>query len=522
MPEIIPVMTVRAVEVRDRQQGRLLLSVPGLDIGGGSFVGVTGRSGAGKSLFLKTLGGITAMDEALDVRGSIWLHENQQKDELLGMKARKRLSRLSGHLCVITQEPPVAFSPIRSCGDHLRDAYAVRRSDMAHPVDWQSLISGLVDEVGLKPGHLDRYPFELSGGELQRMSLLAGLVSGCRLILADEPCSSLDAIQSRRFMDLLTSVAGSHGLTAVVVSHDRSLLEAYCDRMLTVRDGVVLPWNSPSASMEDAYLQPTYPLTPGPGERHSPVEEPFIEAKDIRFSYHGGETGQVLGGVSIRVAQGARIGITGPSGAGKSTLARQITGLSPLQSGQLLFHGRPFGQMDSRQISAFYRAVRYLHQDPLQALNSAHTLARQLRLQKMAWRNRGIVVREEDISALLESLGLWTGLMDLYPYQLSGGQRQRLQLLMSLLGDPELLVADEPFSALDPDTKLSLMDLFNTVLAGRQMSVLLVSHRFDELLHCCDELWVMHEGVIVEQGQVQKIVKNPLHAVTKALLDASI
>jgi peptide/nickel transport system ATP-binding protein len=220
-----------------------------------------------------------------------------------------------------------------------------------------------------------------------------------------------------------------------------------------------------------------------------------------------------LDDVSLSVAAGARIGIVGESGAGKSTLVRALLGLEPLESGDVLFEGALLAQCDT---SFFRRAVQPVFQDPRSSLNPRLTVGR---IVAEPLECLGIDVDHAlRVREVLADVALDASFAARYPHELSGGQRQRVAIARALAPAPQVLIADEPVSALDVLIRDEIVSLLDDLIARRNLALVLVSHDLSVVARLCTEIAVMRDGRVVEGGPIERVVGSPIDDFTRRIV----
>jgi ABC-type glutathione transport system ATPase component len=246
---------------------------------------------------------------------------------------------------------------------------------------------------------------------------------------------------------------------------------------------------------------------------------PVLSAEDATFRYRGAAR-DVLRDVSVAVGPGASLGLVGESGAGKSTLAQLLLGLRAPTGGRVLFRGAPL-RLDAREDRmAFRRAVQTVFQDPYSSLDPRMTVGRSIAepLVSLGTAHASGEGRRARVAALLESVGLPADAATRYPAAFSGGQRQRIAIARALAPDPAVIIADEPVSALDMSVRIQIVDLLRDLASARGLSLVLVSHDLSVVAALCENIAVLHDGAVVEQGITRDVLAAPRAAYTRRLI----
>jgi len=254
---------------------------------------------------------------------------------------------------------------------------------------------------------------------------------------------------------------------------------------------------------------------------------PLLEANDLVRVYAGrkGLFGKAVpmravDGVSLRVNRGETLGIVGESGSGKSTLGRLLLGVDPAQGGTVRFDGHQLPEAGTQAWRAMRARMQMVYQDPLAALDRRLTIATQIREPLDIHRIGTPEQREARVAELMRAVGLRPDQAGRYPHELSGGQRQRVVIARALATDPDLLVCDEPVSALDVSIQAQVVNLLRELQGDGRLSMVFISHDLKVVRNLCDRVAVMYLGRIVEEGPSEELFANPQHPYTKALISS--
>ena len=229
---------------------------------------------------------------------------------------------------------------------------------------------------------------------------------------------------------------------------------------------------------------------------------------------------RALNDVSLTVGAGRTLGVVGESGSGKSTLGRCVLGLSGVDSGQVVFEGRDVESLSRSERSAFRRRVQPVFQDPYGSLDPRWAVGRSVRESLDSFGIGTSRDRDHRVRELFDRVGLQPTYVDRMPSQLSGGQRQRVAIAAALASEPELIIADEPVSALDVSVQAQILNLFMDLQADLGVSSIFITHDLGVVEHVSDEIAVLYQGAVVEAGAVDQVMHEPVHAYTRSLLDA--
>lgn len=487
------------------------------EIRAGEVVALVGESGSGKSLTARALLGL--LPGSARVRGRIGLPgTGDAAAPTAAPPARSRAwTALRGaRVALVPQDALGALDPLRRVEHEVGDALRLHRL-ASGPEHRERVIAALAD-AGMPEPHrrVRQRSDELSGGLRQRALIASALIAEPRIIVADEPTTALDAAHRGRVLAELRRRAGA-GCGVLLISHDLASVREVADRVLVMRHGAIVergephrvfahpahPFTreliaaSPAGRPRGTRLLEASPRPSAPGGPASAAAAPArLELSDVTVSYgRGAERRTVLDAVSLRVAAGETLGLVGESGSGKTTLLRAALGLLQPSSGTVEVDGIDRAGADRRTRRELRRRVAFVPQDPLDSFPfgaSGELILRDaLRAAGVAPRNR-----RDRAAALADETGLAVAELARPAATLSGGQRQRLAIARALARNPELLLLDEPVSALDLTVQARILDLLDDVQAQRGTAYLLVSHDDDVIRHMSDRVLRLHRGAL--------------------------
>ncbi|MEM6591425.1 MAG: ABC transporter ATP-binding protein, partial [Cyanobacteria bacterium P01_C01_bin.73] len=400
--------------------------------------------------------------------------------------------------------------------------------------------------VNIPAERWSQYPHEFSGGMRQRVAIALALLLNPKLIVADEPTTSLDVTVSAQILRTLTRLCAERQMALILISHDLALVAEYCDRVAVMLAGKVVeigaadtvlqrPEHDYTRSLLQAALQiqvvdqsttavpKTVEQTPllrlTAVEKHYTLEQNFLS----RWLGNPHQEIKAVDGVSFELMPGDILGLVGESGCGKSTLSRTILQLVPATSGQIEFLGEDLTQLSRAALLKKRRDLQMVFQDPHACLNPMMTIGRgigePLLIHSIANRQDG----QTKVRAMMERVGL-TPVDDYYsryPGDLSGGQQQRVAIARALITQPKLLICDEPVSMLDASIQAQVLELMLDLKAEFDLTYLFITHDLWVARYLCDRIAVMHHGKIVEIGPTETLFTQPSHPYTRSLLQAA-
>jgi peptide/nickel transport system ATP-binding protein len=467
-------------------------------------VALVGESGSGKSVTALSILGLLPANAV--TRGEIVFDGKPASRKLRGAE-----------ISMIFQEPMSSLNPVFSVGfqigEVLREHLGLSRRAA------RSRTLALLGEVGLADPEtkIDRYPFQLSGGEQQRVMIAMAIACEPKLLIADEPTSALDVTVQRQILDLVATLRQRHRMALLFITHDLALVPLVAERVLVMRQGEIReqgPVGEVFGAPRDSYTRMLLDSrVRGTRRGSSPSHEIILEARGLAKSF---DRVRAVKGASFRIAKGKTLGVVGESGSGKTTLGLLVTRLHEASAGELRFRGTPAASVPRL---AFKRAVQIVFQNPYASLNPRFTIGQVL---TEPLRIHGIGADQEErqvlAAALLAKVGLPESALFKYPHEFSGGQRQRIAIARALSLRPEVLICDEAVSALDVSIQAEILKLLQDLQDEYSMSYLFISHDLAVVRSMADEVMVMKDGEIVEMGPAPEIYAQPKHPYTRTLL----
>ncbi len=487
-----------------------------LRVGRGEAVGVIGESGSGKSMTSLAILGLLPGQAA--VSGSI----RYAGLDLTAMNDRTLRSLRGCRIAMVFQDAMSALNPLMTVGAQIVEAIRAHRPGVTLDQARADAVS-LLAEVGLPEPvrQLGRYSFEMSGGQQQRAMIAMALAGEPDLLIADEPTTALDISTQVQVLQLLQRIRRSRGMALLFVSHDLEAVAAMADQVAVMRHGELVEFGPVAEVMQRPAHSYTRSLLEARPRRAQPVTEavrrgPWAVELDRVCIAYGAQ--RVVHEVSLQVAPGEALGIVGESGSGKSTIARAIMGMLPVASGVVQVMGRDPG--DRRHRLDFARQCQFVFQDTSGSLNPRRTIGQALAEPQQIHgigRPADILRRNAD---LLQEVGLDPVLLNRYPHQLSGGQRQRVVIARALATNPQLLVCDEPVSALDATVRAQVLELIHRLRVERKLTLVFIGHDLAVMQSVAERTLVLQKGRVVESGATHQVFSTPSHAYTQALIAA--
>ena len=499
-----------------------------LSVGANEIVCVVGESGSGKSVTAQAVMGLLPK-KAMEIEsGSIRL-----EGEELTTKSDADLRAIRGtRMGMVFQEPMTALNPVERVGDQIGEVLEVH-TDL-DPKERRKRVLDIMRAVHLPDPEqmIDAYPHQLSGGQRQRIMIAAALVLDPALLIADEPTTALDVTTQAQILKLVREMQGRKKTGVLFITHDFGVVSEIADRVVVMQLGRIVEQGpaeevlrNPREDYTRMLLASVPSMTP---PRRVPVSGAVVLQTDRLFKTYGkrslfqprARVVNAVNDVSLQVRRGETLGIVGESGSGKSTVARCVARLVEPSSGAIKIDGSDIAGMTEAHLRAMRQRVQFIFQDPYRSLNPRRTVGEAIIEGPM---NFGLSRKEalERARELMAVVHLSPEALDRYPHQFSGGQRQRICIARALAMRPEVLIGDEPVSALDVSVQAQVLKLLDEVRNKFNLAVLFITHDLRVAAQVCDRIAVMQRGVIVEQGTTSEVFAAPRHEYTRALFDAA-
>ncbi|MBD0267408.1 MAG: ABC transporter ATP-binding protein [Cyanobacteria bacterium Co-bin8] len=614
-----PILDVRNLKVQFQIDDRIIPAVDGISfqVQRGQTLGIVGESGSGKSVTSLAVMGLIPNPPGKIVDGEILFQDGVVQDGSRGV-GPVDLSRLSpsqmqayrgGKVSMIFQEPMSSLNPVYTCGFQLTEAI-LRHQNVSKEEAQRIAIAGL-QEVKLLPSDselqavvlksqpkltdrqaqqevnrrkqaiLNRYPHELSGGQIQRVMIAMAICCNPSLLIADEPTTALDVTVQATILDLLRELRDRRGMSLIFITHDLGIIAEIADQVAVMYQGKIVE----AGPVWEIFSNPQHPYTKGllacrpkPDQRlrRLPTVADFMEvettssgqvqirekvldeSKVIQFRSEISETeirdrmtqleqnaslltvenlevGYPVRGVfgntqryvmavnkvSFQIHQGETFGLVGESGCGKTTLGRALLRLVPTLGGRIWFDGKDVLGLDNRQLRVLRRDMQIIFQDPFSSLdprmNVGDAIAEPLKIHKVIKSRRH---QQERVSYLLERVGLSGDCMNRYPHEFSGGQRQRICIARALALNPKFIICDESVSALDVSVQAQVLNLLKELQSEFNLTYIFISHDLAVVKFMSDRIMVMNQGQIEEIGPAEQVYRQPQQLYTRQLISA--
>lgn len=480
----------------------------------GKVLGLIGESGAGKSTIgLSSLG--YGRGEIEITGGEVILNG---RDILKG--GRGTLNGLRGReVCYVAQSAAAAFNPAKKLIDQtieatlehglMSRAKAVKRAKTLYA----ALSLPNPETIG------ERYPHQVSGGQLQRAMTAMALCPGPDLVVFDEPTTALDVTTQLDVLAAIKRAIQEAGVAAIYITHDLAVVAQLADDIMVLKDGRTVEYGKTRQIIEAPHEDYTKALLSVRSIKHEeavPSQDNVLEVHGVTAAY--GRSFTVLDDVSVGVARGQTLAVVGESGSGKSTLARAITGLLPPIEGKVVFEGRTLSPNLARRSKEDRRRIQMIYQMAETAMNPRQNVATIIGRPLKFYHGLTGKALADGVAELLEKIALPADFAYRLPGELSGGQRQRICIARALAAEPDVMICDEVTSALDPLVADGILRLLLDIQAREKLAMIFITHDLATVESIADSVAVMHLGRVLRYGPKSRAIRPPFDPYTEKLI----
>jgi oligopeptide transport system ATP-binding protein len=521
---LVALLEVRQLSVSFHTRNGVVQAVRDIsfDVEQGKTLGIVGESGSGKSVCCYSLLGLIPMPPGR-IEGGTATFDGR---DLLRLSEDELRQVRGNDIAFIFQDPMTCLNPFLTVGEQMMEPLVYHRQASRSTARARAI--ELLKEVGIRDpaSTIDAYPHQFSGGMRQRVMIAMALIAEPRLLIADEPTTALDVTVQRQILQLINELRVKRNLGVIFVSHDLGVIAGLADQVLVMQNGVAMeqgPVDRIFSAPESAYTRKLLDAIPR-GAKPVPgraVPETLLEVSHLTTRFRSmkarGEDVIAVDDVSFELKRGEVLGLVGESGSGKSTLGRSVLGLVPA-TGSVKFAGEELIGKTAVQMQPWRRRMQMVFQDPYASLNPRMTiydaLAEPLLLHKLASRQN----LDQAVFSIMDDVGLARAHVRKYPHEFSGGQRQRIAIGRAIATRPELVIADEPVSALDVTIQKQILELLLMLVEKHNLSMLFISHDLAVVRYLCDRVMVMYKGRLLESGPTEQLWAAPTTDYARVLL----
>lgn len=509
----------------------------------GEKMGLVGESGCGKSTIGKAV--MRLLPQNSRVTGKVIF----RGDSVLDLTPEQMRKFRGEAVALIFQDPMTRLDPLMTIGNHCLETLAAHFPDLSKQQAKEKALETLA-KVKIPASRWSQFPHEFSGGMRQRVAIALALLLSPKLIVADEPTTSLDVTVSAQILQELTRLCSEENMGLLLISHDLAMVAEYCDRIGVMYQGKMVEmgktevvFQQPEHEYTQSLLKAALHIQQEKGidikeegiEKREGEKIPILKVRELQQHYTiepnflqrlfkaEVQTIKAVDGINLELYPGEILGLVGESGCGKSTLSRTILQLIKPTGGKVEFLGQELTSLSREKVRTSRRQIQMVFQDPHACLNPAMTVgesvADPLLIHKLADSKKA----REEVLWMLEKVGLTPPQVyyQRYPGELSGGQQQRVAIARALITRPKLIICDEPVSMLDASVQSQVLDLMLQLKAEFELTYLFITHDLWLARFLCDRIAVMNGGKIVELGVTKEIFSCPQHPYTQTLLAAA-
>ena len=503
-------------------------------------LGIVGESGSGKSITAFSI--LNLINSKKTVRDGKIFFEGKRIDNF----NEKQFEKIRGKkISIIFQEPMNSLNPSMKCGKQIEEIiikHSVLNSDgVSIRVNELIEMVQLSDESDIR----EKYPFQLSGGQQQRIMIAIAIACNPKILIADEPTTSIDSVTKNEIINLLKEIQKKTKMSIIFVSHELSLVSRFTNKIIVLLRGKIVELGKSSDILSNPKQQYTKMLIKSSIPKNirplrlSTIENklkkfpvatkkerqkryqklynsnPVLEIKKLSFSY---QNNKILNSISFNLYKGETLGLVGESGSGKSTISKCILGINNHVEGEIIYNKKNINSITRK---VFRKNVQLVFQDPYSSLNPemkiGDSIIEPMNVHKILKKSE----RESEAIKLLEDVGIKKEDFHKYPTQFSGGQRQRIVIARALSIKPKIIICDESVSALDVSVQSQVLNVLNDLKDTYSITLLFISHDLSVIKYMADRLIVLKKGRIEEINETDSIFKNPKSTYTKHLLSSS-
>ena len=510
------------------------------DLKENEILGFVGESGSGKSI---TAFSIINLLRLKNITKTGTINFNGNFIESLGSNDLEKIR--GNEISIIFQEPMSSLNPSMKCGEQILEI--ILNHNLISLKKGKNKVLELIKKVQLSDSEItyNKYPHQLSGGQQQRIMIAMAIACDPKILIADEPTTSLDGIVKKEIINLLKSIQKETKMSIIFISHDLQLVSKIAEKIIVLNKGEIVEFgssyqifNNPKKRYTKLLLNARPPKNVRPIrlptnekniktvliskkeriEAHDNLyqHDPILKIENLEFSY---EDKKVLNNVTFNLFKGETLGLIGESGSGKSTIARSILNLNRFDKGQIIYNKKCIKTYPNTK---FRRKIQLVFQDPYSSLNPEISIGYSIMEPMLAHKlYKTKKESKEKVISLLKQVNLTESDFNKFPYQFSGGQRQRIVIARALALNPEILICDESVSALDVTIQAQILNLLNHLKEKYSITILFISHDLSVVKYMSDRVIILNNGRVEEVNETDRLFLEPNEDYTKKLLFAN-
>jgi len=506
---------------------------------------LVGESGSGKSITALSIIDLLPSGISLRQADEILLTDSSGKARDINQLDESAIQDIRGaRISMIFQEPMTSLNPVFTVGEQILEALQIHFPELSHTEAWDKVIQAL-EAVQLPEPEVraKSYPHQLSGGQRQRIMIAMAMACEPDLLIADEPTTALDVTVQEEILRLMQELQARTGMGILFITHDFGVVARMADQVGVMKQGRLVEVGSVDQVIhtpEHPYTQSLIAALPENLDRTQVVqsevgsslgedEEALISVRglEVHFPVRKGllrrqvDSVRAVDSVDLEIHKGQILALVGESGSGKTTLGRGILRLIEPTGGSVLYGKDEITGLSKSSMRRFRRNMQIIFQDPMSSLNPrlsiAAILTEPMKVHGIGESHEDRIERARDLLAQvqMDEASLWR-----YPHEFSGGQRQRIGIARALTLEPSFIVCDEITSALDVSVQAEILQMLLKLREQRDLTLLFITHNIGVVEFVSDEVAVMHQGKIIEQGATTSVVNNPQKTYTQDLLSA--
>ena len=492
----------------------------------GEVLGIAGESGSGKSLTALSI--LNLLPNYSRKTGFIYFD-----NKCISNFTDKEMCKIRGKdISLIFQEPMTALNPLKTIKEQVAEPLLIHGNCLKKKS--LDIATYYLEKVELPKNIItnNSYPHELSGGQQQRVLIAKSLVLKPRIIIADEPTTSLDVTTQKGILDLLKNLVYQNGISLLLITHDLAVLAQCANRVAIMQSGEIVE----IGNLNEVFKAKKHPYTRkllnsvnySPIKKDTSSKQILLSVNSVSTSYYSSKSlflkkenkSKILNDISFKIYEGEILGVVGESGSGKSTLVKTILGLQNIEKGEIFIKNRKIeaNKFNDLKIRSMMQVV---FQDPYGSFNPRHRIKR-LIAEPFFLLNNVLTKKDidEKVYLALEEVGLSPSDSNKFIHEFSGGQRQRIAIARALITKPKLIILDEAVSSLDVSIKAQILDLLVELANKHTLTYLFVSHDLSVVQNIANRVIVIKKGEIVEEGKAKHVLSNPEDHYTKTLVEA--